>query len=62
MMNIISNYQNGTRNSKVYRTETGYGVLMFEAETDYNAFNSFTDIDSAEDFAEDWVVKNHDTI
>lgn len=62
MMNIISNYQHGTRNAKVYKTETGYGVLMFEAETDYNAFNSFTNIDSAEDFAEDWVVKHHDAI
>ena len=62
MMNIISNYQQGTRNAKVYKTETGYGVILFEAETDYNEFSSFTDIDSAEDFAEDWVVKNHDTI
>ena len=64
MTTIISNHQQGTRNSKVYKTDTGYGVIVFEAETDYNGFETFTNIDSAEDFAEDWVmrVSNHDTI
>jgi|Laugrespbdmm15sd_2_1035082.scaffolds.fasta_scaffold234472_2 hypothetical protein len=63
-MTTISEHQQGTRNSRVYKTDYGYGVIVFDAETDYNGFEAFADINSAEDFAEDWVmrVSNHDTI
>jgi hypothetical protein len=58
MMPILSNYQEGTRNAKVYKTATGeYGVLVYDADDDYNGFDSFNDINSAEDFAEDWVLR-----
>jgi len=58
MMPILSNYQEGTRNAKVYKTATGeYGVLVYDADDDYNGFDSFSDIDTAEDFAEDWVLR-----
>ena len=58
MMPILSNYQEGTRNAKVYKTATGeYGVIVYDAEVDYNEFQSFPDEDHAEQFAEDWVLK-----
>ena len=61
MTPIISEYQNGTRNSRVYRTASGeYGVLLFDAHDDYNDFQSFSTIDEAEDVAEDWVL--HDSV
>ena len=56
-MLTISEYQNGTRNARVYKTQKGeYGVVVFEAESDYEAFKSFPTVDTAEDFAEDWVT------
>jgi hypothetical protein len=62
MTPIISEYQQGTRNARVYRTTSGdYGVLLFDAETDFNDFKSFHIIDDAEDAAEDWVM-GYDTI
>jgi hypothetical protein len=58
MMPILSNYQEGTRNAKVYKTATGeYGVIIYDADTDYNAFESFVTEDLAEEFAEDWVLR-----
>ena len=65
MTPIISNHQEGTRNAKVYRTANGeYGVVVFDAETDYNGFQSFHSIDLAEDYAEDWVLRetHYDTL
>ena len=39
MTPIISEYQNGTRNARVYKTTSGqYGVLLFDANDDYNEF------------------------
>ena len=35
-----------------------YMVLLFEAELDYNGVKYFDDEQDAEDFAEDWVMKN----
>ncbi len=62
IMPIISNYQEGTRNAKVYRTTNGeWGVIVFDAQDDYNGFASFSNEESAENFAEDWVT-GHDTI
>lgn len=62
MTPIISEYQEGTKNARVYRTNNGqYGVLLFEAENDYNEFEAFDSLDEAEDYAEDWVL-NRDAI
>jgi hypothetical protein len=58
MTPILSEYQEGTRNARVYKTASGdYGVIVFDADTDYNGFDSFGDINTAEDFAEDWVLR-----
>jgi hypothetical protein len=58
MMPILSNYQEGTRNAKVYKTAIGeYGVIVYDAQDDFNGFESFSSIDLAEDFAEDWVLR-----
>jgi hypothetical protein len=58
MMPILSNYQEGTRNAKVYKTATGeYGVIVYDADTDYNGFESFVNEDLADHFAEDWVLR-----
>lgn len=62
LMPIISNYQQGLRNAKVYKQANGeYAVIVYEAESDYNGLQSFPTIDLAEDFAEDWVA-NRDSI
>jgi hypothetical protein len=58
MTPILSDFQEGTRNAKVYKTANGdYGVIVYDADTDYNGFDSFNDITTAEDFAEDWVLR-----
>ena len=58
LMPILSNYQEGLRNAKVYRTANGeYGVIVFDADTDYNGFDSFVTEELAEEFAEDWVLR-----
>jgi hypothetical protein len=58
MMPILSNYQEGTRNAKVYKDANGqYSVVVFDAQNDYNEFESFPSIDLAEEFAEDWVLR-----
>ena len=58
MMPIISNYQEGTRNAKVYKDANGsFSVIVFDAVDDYNGYESFYNIDDAEDFAEDWVLR-----
>lgn len=58
MTPILSNYQEGTRNAKVYKTANGeYGVIVYDANDDFNGFESFHTMDDAEDFAEDWVLK-----
>ncbi len=57
LMPIISNYQEGTRNAKVYRTTNGeWGVIVYDAQDDYNGFASFSFEEDAENFAEDWVL------
>lgn len=56
-MQTLSEYQNGLRNARVYLTQSkDFGVVVFDAETDYEAFKSFTTEQDAEDFAEDWVI------
>jgi len=57
IMPILSNYQEGTRNAKVYRTTNGeYGVIVYDAQDDYNGFATFDTEEDAEVFAEDWVM------
>lgn len=58
MMPILSDFQEGTRNAKVYKTASGdYGVIVYDADTDYNEFQSFANEELAEEFAEDWVLR-----
>lgn len=58
MTPILSEYQEGTRNARVYKTASGdYGVIVYDANDDYNEFESFIDEDLAEQFAEDWVLR-----
>lgn len=58
MMPILSNYQEGTRNAKVYKTANGeYGVIVYDSQDDFNGFESFPTEDLAEEFAEDWVLR-----
>ena len=57
LLPILSNYQHGTRNAKVYKTRTGeWGVIVYDAQDDYNGFASFATEEDAEIFAEDWVM------
>lgn len=57
MTPILSEYQNGTRNARVYKTTSGdYGVVYYDAQDDFNGFESFQFLEKAEDFAEDWVL------
>lgn len=58
MTPILSEFQEGTRNARVYKTASGdYGVIVYDASDDYNEFQSFPDEDLAEHFAEDWVLR-----
>ncbi len=59
---ILSNFQEGTRNAKVYKTQSGeWGVIVYDAQDDYNGFASFSNEDDADNFAEDWVM-GHDSV
>ena len=59
MMKILSEFQEGTRNAKVYKTANGdYGVIVYDAQDDFNGFDSFDVLELAENFAEDWVTGN----
>lgn len=59
VMPILSNYQEGDRNAKVYKMPTGeWGVIVYDATIDYNGFQSFSTEEQAELFAEDWVLGN----
>ncbi len=58
MFPILSDYQEGTRNAKVYKAAAGnYGVIVYDADDDYNGFESFATEELAEQFAEDWVLR-----
>lgn len=63
LLPILSNYQDGTRNAKVYRTRNGeWGVLVYDSADDYNGYASFDSEELAENFAEDWVTGNGDSV
>lgn len=54
---ILSEFQDGTRNARVYQTTNGeYGVVTFDASDDYNGFAVFDLEEDAEIYAEDWVT------
>ena len=56
MTPILSEYQHGTRNARVYRTAMGeWGVVVFDSSNDFNGFDSFSNEDEADLFAEGWV-------
>ena len=53
---LISEYQVGSKNSRVYKTTNNtYMVLVYEEDSNYENSKLFDFIDMAEDFAEDWV-------
>lgn len=57
-MLILSEFQEGLRNARVYKTQRGeYGVIVYDADDDREEFRSFTTEDAAEEFAEDWVMR-----
>ena len=63
LLPILSNYQDGLRNAKVYKTATGeFGVLTYDANDDYNGFAIFDTEEDAENHAEDWVTGNDNTV
>ena len=58
MTPILSNYQEGTRNAKVYKDASGkFSVIVYDSIEDFNGYESFHNIDDAENFAEDWVLR-----
>jgi hypothetical protein len=62
MTPILSEYQEGTRNARIYRTAMGqWGVITFDSETDFNGFEAFNNEDDADVFAEGW-VKGYDSV
>lgn len=62
LLPILSEYQHGTKNAKLYKMANGeYGVLTYEAESDYNGFEAFGNEDDAECFAENWVL-GHESV
>ena len=63
LLKILSNFQEGDRNAKVYKTASGdFGVLYYDATVDYNEFDSFPSLGVAEDSAEDWVMGHGNSI
>jgi hypothetical protein len=57
-MILISEYQNKSRNARVYKTDRGdYHIIMYDADYDYNGFHAFMNLDNAEDYAESWVLQ-----
>jgi hypothetical protein len=58
-MMILSEFQDGTRNARVYRMKNGsYGVECYDADTDETKFTSVTVEEDAEIAAENWVLRH----
>ena len=55
----LTEFTEGSKTSQVVyiKGNNNYMVLLFEAELDYNGVKYFDDEQDAEDFAEDWVMK-----
>lgn len=55
---IISEYTEGNRNAKVLKmNKGGFLVLLWDANREIDEHTTFHDLELAEDFAEDWVMK-----
>lgn len=55
---IISEYTEGNRNAKVLKmNKGGFLVLLWDANREIDEHTTFYDLELAEDFAEDWVMK-----
>ena len=56
---FLSDFQHGTKNAKVYTlSNQRFGVICYDAQDDYNGFQSFMTEEDAENFAESWVFGN----
>jgi hypothetical protein len=56
---MISEYTEGMRNAKVLKMERGhYIVMVWDADREIDEHKTFDNLDSAEDFAENWVLKH----
>jgi hypothetical protein len=55
-LKILHNYQQGTKNAKVYKTGKQYAVLMYESTNDYNSAEFFNSEEAAENRGEDFVM------
>ena len=55
-LKILHNYQQGTKNAKVYKTGKKYAVLMYESTNDYNSVEFFNSEEDAENRGEDFVM------
>lgn len=55
----LTEFTEGSKTSQVVymKGNDSYMVLLFEAELDYNGAKYFDNEQDAEDFAEDWVIK-----
>ena len=54
----ISEYQEELRNARVYKSDNNmYNVIVYDGNSDEEYFYSYTSLNVAEDFAEDWVLK-----
>ena len=55
---IISEYTEGCRNAKIVKMNKGdFLVLLWDANLDIDEHTTFHDLELAENFAEDWVMK-----
>jgi len=58
-MNILSEYQEDTRNARVYKMNNGtYGCECYDSDTDETKFFSCESEQAADDKAEDWVLRH----
>lgn len=58
---ILSEYQSRGRNAKVYTQEDdNFGVITFDADTDYNGYQFFVYEREAEEYAREWVLLTGD--
>lgn len=56
LLKLISDYEEGERKARVYLEPDGkFAVSLYDC-VDFHGTETFTDLDEAEDFAEDWVL------
>jgi hypothetical protein len=55
---IISEYTEGLRNAKIMKMGNGeYLVLLWDAAREIDEHKSFNNLETAEDYAENWVLR-----